>query len=136
VSRVAVFENGIWLGDGYARELRLADGSYESVSLWELELAKDLIRQQDQQHRLRPHSWLVHILEARELIEQRQTEQKLIRRKLQQLRERRPGRPGKGSTVQALEMEQITQTEKLIAEMKTRDTDPRTHLLENFEEVL
>jgi len=33
-------------------------------------------------------------------------------------------------------MEQITQTEKLIAEMKTRDTDPRTHLLENFEEVL
>jgi hypothetical protein len=136
VSRVAVFENGIWLGDGYARELRLADGSYESVSLWELELAKDLIRQQDQQHRLRPHSWLVHILEARELIEQRQTEQKLIRRKLQQLRERRPGRPGKGLTAQALEMEQITQTEKLIAEMKTMDTDPRTRLLENFEEVL
>jgi putative transposase len=136
VSRVAVFENGIWLGDGYARELRLADGSYESVSLWELELAKDLIRQQDQQHRLRPHSWLVHILEARELIEQRQTEQKLIRRKLQQLQERRPGRPGKGPTVQALEMEQITQTEKLIAELKTRDSDPRTRLLENFEEVL
>jgi hypothetical protein len=85
VSRIAVFENGIWLGDGSARELRLADGSYESVSLWELELAKDLIRQRDHQHKLRPHSWLVHILEARELIEQRQAEQKLIRRKLQQL---------------------------------------------------
>ena len=136
VSRIAVFENGIWLGDGYARELRLADGSYESVSLWELELAKDLIRQRDQQHRLRPHSWLVHILEARELIEQRQTEQRLIRRKLQQLRERQPGRPGKNTTLQALEKEQIAQTEKLITEMKTRDADPRAQLLENFDEVL
>jgi hypothetical protein len=136
VSRVAVFENGIWLGDGYARELRLADGNHESVSLWELKLAKDLIRQQDQQHRLRPHSWLVHILEARELIEQRQTEQRLIRRKLQQLRERYPGKPGKRSTAQVLETEQIIQTEKLIAEMKTRDVDPRTRLLENLEEVL
>ena len=136
VSRVAVFENGIWLGDGYARELRLADGSYESVSLWELALAKDLIRQRDQQHRLRPHSWLVHILEARELIEQRQVEQKLIRRKLQQLRERHPGRPGRSSTTEVLESEQITQAEKLIAEMNTRDDDPRTRLLENLEEVL
>lgn len=136
VSRVAVFENGIWLGDGYARELRLADGSYESVSLWELELAKDLIRQRDQQHRLRPHSWLVHILEARELIEQRQAEQKLIRRKLQQLRELHTGRPRKGSNLQALEKEQITQTERLIADMKPRDADPRTRLLETFEEVL
>jgi len=136
VSRVAVFENGIWLGDGYARELRLANGSYESVSLWELELAKDLIRQQDQRHRLRPHSWLVHILEARELIEQRQTEQRLIRRKLQQLRERHAGRPRKGSTIQALEKEQIAQAEKLMAEIQTRDADPRTHLLEHLEEVL
>ena len=136
VSRVAVFENGLWLGDGYARELRLADGSHESVSLWELELAKDLIRQQDQRHRLRPHSWLVHILEARELIEQRQTEQRLIRRKLQQLRERHPGRPRKGSTVQALEKEQIAQAEKLMAKIQTRDADPRTHLLEHLEEVL
>lgn len=136
VSRVAVFENGIWLGDGYARELRMADGSYESVSLWELELAKDLIRQQDPQHRLRPHSWLVHILEARELIEQRQTEQRLIRRKLQQLRERHPGRPRKSSAIQSLEKEQIAQAEKLIAEIQTRDADPRTHLLENLEEAL
>jgi len=136
VSRVAAFENGIWLGDGYARELRLADGSYESVSLWELELAKDLIRQRDQQHRLRPHSWLIHILEARELIEQRQTEQKLIRRKLQQLRERRLGRPGKGSTVQSLDAEQIAKTEQVIAEMKPKNTDPRARLLDNLDEVL
>jgi transposase InsO family protein len=136
VSRVAVFENGIWLGDGCARELRLADGTYESVSLWELELAKDLIRQRDPQHRLRPHSWLVHILEARELIEQRQTEQKLIRRKLQQLQERRPGRPRKGSTAPPLGAEQIVQAEQLMAEMQSKDADPRTRLLETLGEVL
>jgi hypothetical protein len=136
VSRVAVFETAVWLGDGYARELRLADGSHESVSLWELELAKDLIRQKDQQHRLRPHSWLVHLFEARELIEQRQAEQRLIRRKLQQLRERHPGRPGNGSVVLASEKEQITQAEKLIEEMKIRDVDPRACLLDNLEEVL
>jgi len=137
VSQVAVFENGIWLGDGCARELRLADGSYESVSLWELELAKDLIRQRDPQHKLRPHSWLVHILEARELIEQRQTEQRLIRRKLQQLREkRRPGRPRNGPAAQLLEAEQIAKTEQLIAEMQSKDADPRTRLLETLGEVL
>lgn len=136
VSRIAVFENGIWLGDGRARELRLADGSYESVSLWELELAKDLIRQRDHQHKLRPHSWLVHILEARELIEQRQTEQKLIRRKLQQLRERQPGRPRRDSTVQLLEVKQIAQAEQLMAEMQSKDADPRTRLLETLGEAL
>ncbi len=136
MSRIAVFENGIWLGDGCARELRLADGSYESVSLWELELAKDLIRQRDHQHKLRPHSWLVHILEARELIEQRQTEQKLIRRKLQQLRERQPGRPRRGSTVQLLEVKQIAQAEQVMAEMQSKDADPRTRLLETLGEAL
>jgi len=137
VSRVAVFENGIWLGDGCARELRLADGSYEPVSLWELELAKDLIRQRDPQHKLRPHSWLVHLLEARELIELRQTEQKLIRRKLQQLREKRqPGRPRNGLAAQLVEAEQIAKTEQLMAEMQSKDADPRTRLLETLEEVL
>ena len=83
-----------------------------------------------------PHSWLVHILEARELIEQRQAEQKLIRRKLQQLRERRPGRPRNASTAQPLEAEQIAKTEQLMAEMHPKDADPRTHLPETLGEVL
>jgi hypothetical protein len=136
VSRVAVFENGHWLGDGYARQLRLADGSYEPVSLWELELAKDLIRQQDPQRRLRPHSWLVHILEARELIEQRQGEQKLIRRKLQQLQERRRGRPRSNALNAPLAPHQIQVTEQLLTGMEAKDDDPRTHLFDHLEEIL
>jgi transposase len=66
IRRVAVFEHGTWLGDGYAKELRLPDGRYESVSLWELILAKDLARQINPQQTPRPHSWLIHLLEARE----------------------------------------------------------------------
>jgi hypothetical protein len=136
VSRVAVFENGAWLGDGYARELRLADGSYEAVTLWELELSKDLIRQRDAQHRLRPYSWLVHILEARELIEQRQKEQKLIRRKLQQLQEYRRGRPKSSLAKPTLEACQIQETERMLSGVDTQDNDPRTRLLNRLEEAL
>lgn len=138
VSRVAVFEDGVWLGDGYARELRLPDGSYEPVSLWELKLAKDLARQRSRQRAPRPHSWLIHLLEARELIAQRQVEQKLIRGKVQQLRERRRGRPPTFAPAQrqALEAAQLQETEQAMAEMMTQEQDPRTHLLEALSEVL
>ena len=112
ISRVAIFENGVWLGDGFANELRLPDGSYEPVSLWELEIAKDLGRQQSQGRMPRSHSWLLHILEARELIAQRQAEQKLIRRKAQQLKDRQRGRPPAltRSQRQALEAAQMNET--------------------------
>ena len=71
ISCVAVFENGLWLGDGYARELRLPDGRYEATSLWELRLAKERAHEPSQQRPPHPQSWLVHLLEARELITQR-----------------------------------------------------------------
>lgn len=138
VSRIAVFENGIWLGDGFARELRLPDGHYESVSLWELSLAKEIARQQNQQRTPRPHSWLIHLLEARELITQRQTEQKLIRRKLQQLRERRQGRP-KAVAIeqqQTLTEAQVQATQQALNQISPQDEDPRTQLLKKLKEVL
>ena len=138
VSRIAVFEDGVWLGDGYARELRLPDGHYEPVSLWELKLAKDLARQHNQQRLPRPHSWLVHLLEARELIAQRQAEQKLIRRKVQQLRERRRGRPRSSTQTQRQELEaaQLEETAQAMGTATARDHDPRARLLETLREVL
>jgi len=138
ISHVAVFEDGLWLGDGYARELRLPDGRYESASLWELELAKDLARQHSQQRTLRPDSWLIHLLEARELIAQRQAEQKLIRSKVQQLREQRRGRPSASTSAQrqALEAAQLQETKQALAGATMQDDDPRTHLLENLNEVI
>lgn len=138
VSRVAVFEDGIWRGDGYARELRLPDGTYEPVSLWELELAKDLVRRRAGAPAPHPHSWLVHLLEARELIAQRQAEQKLIRRKLQQLREHRAGRPptlaaSRRETVEATGREQ---SDRALAAWDAADDDPRARLLAALQEVL
>jgi hypothetical protein len=45
ISRLAVFRDGAWLGDGYARELRLPDGTVRTLSLAERELAKTVARQ-------------------------------------------------------------------------------------------
>ena len=89
ISRLAVFEEGQWLGDAYAHELRLANGQYEKVSLWELKMAKTIAQQQHGDRPLRPASWLVHLLETRELIAQRQAEKKQIRRKVEELKTRR-----------------------------------------------
>ena len=135
---MAVFEDGVWLGDGYARELRLPDGHFEPVSLWELGLAKDLARQHSQERLPRPHSWLVHLLEARELIAQRRAEQKLIRRKVQQLEERRRGRPRLSGQVrdQVLEVAQLEETAQAMDTEVAPDQDPRTRLFETLEEVL
>jgi hypothetical protein len=136
VTRVAVFEDGVWLGDGYARELRLPDGHYEPVSLWELNLAKDLARQHNQKRLPRPHSWLVHLLEARELIAQRQVEQKLIRRKVQHLEERRRGRPASSSQTQDQELLPTQLEETAMTTSTAPDHDPRTHVFETLNEVL
>jgi hypothetical protein len=137
LSRLAVFEHGIWLGDGYARELRLPDGHYEPVSLWELNLAKALVRSQTQQRQPRPHSWLIHLLEARELIAQRQAEQRLIRRKVEQLQTRRQGRPSSTTQPQHQELEaaQLQETAQAM-DGAMQDLDPRTRLLETLSEVL
>ena len=135
VSQVAVFENGLWLGDGHASELRLPDGRYEPVSLWELELAKDLARSRGTSHASRPHSWLIHLLETKALIAQRQEEQKLIRRKVQQLREKRQGRPV-STQRQAIESAQLQKTQEGMAKQVKRPDDPRTRLLDNLTEVL
>src|SRR5258708_27502708 len=140
LSRVAVFEAGIWLGDGFARELRLPDGSFEPVSLWELELAKDLVRQQTALKGPRPHSWLLHLLETRELIAQRQAEQKLIRRKVQQLQERRRGRPPTEAAEPAAERPALEApagppqpAQRSPSEM---DSHPRTRFLAGPPEVI
>jgi len=138
MSRVAVFEQGMWLGDGYARELHLADGRYEPVSLWELRMAKELGRQRRQEQPPSPHAWLLHILETRELIAQRQAEQKQIRRKVQQLREKRRGRPATPSPDQrqVVEEAQRQATQEVLATVRPSDDEVRIRLLTTLQEVL
>ena len=44
ISRIAVFREGEWVGDAFAKELKLPDGTYRSISLWEREMAQELAR--------------------------------------------------------------------------------------------
>jgi len=138
ISRVAVFEAGQWVGDAFARELRLPDGQFESVSLWELELAKGLARQQQARGEGQPQAWLLTLFEARELVAQRQAEQKHIRRKVEQLRTQRPGRPTHDRTAEreALATAQWQATQAALTQLPTRPDDPGTRVLEQLQEVL
>lgn len=131
ISRVAVFEKGEWLGDAYAQEFRLADGRYEAVSLWELEMAKALVRQQHQGRLPRPQSWLIHLLETRELIAQRQAEKKHIRRKVEELKTRRQGRPVVKR--EKVAEETLQTTKEALAQSTSITADSRERLLSSLE---
>ncbi|HEY3081275.1 MAG TPA: transposase [Chloroflexota bacterium] len=137
LSRVAVFEEGVWLGDAHARELRLPDGGHEPASRWELGLAKELARRRGGRAP-RPHSWLLHLLETRELVAQRRAEQKVVRRQLQQLRDRRAGQPPAVSAAQraAAEAASRQQTDRAVAAPPARGRDPRARLFDALGEVL
>src|SRR6266487_129536 len=50
ISRIALFRNGEWIGDGYARELQQADGSYLHLSLAEWKTAKRLVGSSDHEN--------------------------------------------------------------------------------------
>lgn len=140
ISRVAVFESGRWLGDAFARELRMPDGRFATTSLWELQVAKSLAREQTGRSPRKTHSWLIHLLEARELIAQRQSEKKVIRRKIQQLREQRKGRPRQDLETQRVSAASAAlpnpQQAKKHKRRSDNPTDPRSQLLDNMTEVV
>ncbi len=76
ISRLALFHEGIWLADVYARELRLPDGTRRELSLIERELAKTLARQPQT-----PASdWLSFLDDLDTLSVQRQREKRRARR--------------------------------------------------------
>lgn len=138
ISRVAVFEAGRWMGDAVARELRLPDGQVEPVSLWELELAKGVARQQQAGGAGQSQAWLLTLFEARELVAQRQAEQKHIRRKVEQLRTQRPGRPAgdRMAEREALAAAQWQASQAALTQLPTYPDDPGTRVLEQLQEVL
>ncbi len=50
ISHISLFRNGEWVGDGYARELQQADGSYLHLSLAEWKTAKRLVNSSDHEN--------------------------------------------------------------------------------------
>ena len=41
ISTIAIFKDGLWVADGRANELKLADGTYQHLSLWERKILKN-----------------------------------------------------------------------------------------------
>lgn len=76
ISRVALFQDGNWLGDLTAKELRQPDGSLTALSLWEREWSKQLARDAGQADT----DWLRFVQEIDTLSQQRLWEKKHVRR--------------------------------------------------------
>jgi hypothetical protein len=122
ISRIALFCHEQWIGDLYARELRLPDGSTMPLSLWEQKMAKALAHSDGQSAR----DWLTYVHEIDELAKSRLAERKkALRQATRSDASTRGARPG--GEVQAME----------TAMEQTRSADPRndyTDLLAAFVE--
>jgi putative transposase len=76
ISRISVFRNGKWIGDGYARELQQADGRYLHLSLAEWKAAKRLVASQDHEHEGNTPEELALVTELKALGQRRAQEKK------------------------------------------------------------
>lgn len=90
ISRVAVYNDTRYLCDAGAKKLRLSDGTYRSVSLWERKIAQALAR--DDHHTAR--DWLVYLNALDATQQQRIAEKKAAQRQRGQPKKTRsPGNP-------------------------------------------
>lgn len=76
ISRLAIFRDQKWIGDVYAKQLRRADGSVCSISLWERKMAQALARKRGQASQ----NWLTMVTELDELSQLRTAERKKAQR--------------------------------------------------------
>jgi hypothetical protein len=82
ISSVAIFRDGRYIDDVKAKELRLSNNEYRSVSLWERELSKDLARGNGQTSR----DWQAYLNRLRGLAETRTAEKKAAQRATRRLK--------------------------------------------------
>lgn len=80
ISRIALFRNGEWVGDGYARELQQADGTYRQISLTEWKTAKRLSGLLEHQTEGQTPAELALVSDLQTLSKQREQEKKVARR--------------------------------------------------------
>ncbi len=80
ISRISLFRNGDWVGDGYAHELQLADGSYQHLSLAEWKTAKYLITSNDARAEGNTAEELAFVTDLKALGKRRAQEKKAIQR--------------------------------------------------------
>ncbi len=88
ISSVAIFRDGLYVDDVKAKELRLGNSEYRSVSLWERELSKDLARSEGQASR----DWVEYLNRIRNLNEMRTAEKKATQRAAKRLKSKSSSR--------------------------------------------
>jgi hypothetical protein len=100
ISSVAIFRDGRYIDDVKAKELRLVNNEYRSVSLWERELSKDLARADGQASR----DWQAYLNKLRDLTETRTAEKKAAQRAAKRLQSTSTSRskPSKSADVQKI----------------------------------
>jgi transposase InsO family protein len=77
ISCLSIFRDGKYVCDVRAKELRLANNEYRSVSLWERELAKELACNDGKATR----DWVAYLNEIRDVIDKRKAEKKEAQRR-------------------------------------------------------
>jgi hypothetical protein len=117
ISRLALFREDHWVGDIFARELKLPDGTVKPTSLWELRLAKAIAkaRQSD------THDWLAYLNTAERLGKKRKAERDKVRRTV------------KNMTKIEEEEVYLEQSEDELEEIPLNDDEYQTKLLVDFE---
>jgi hypothetical protein len=80
ISRISLFRNGAWIGDGYAKELQQADGTYRRLSLAEWKMMKHLVRSKDPSTEGKTPAELALVSDLQALSKQRTQEKKAAER--------------------------------------------------------
>jgi Mu transposase, C-terminal len=80
ISRISLFRNGAWVGDGNARELQQADGTFRHISLAEWKGAKRLAGSETNQTEGQAPAELALVSDLQVLSKQRTQEKKAARR--------------------------------------------------------
>lgn len=83
ISWIAVYKDGKFICDLYAKKLRLPDGTYLHTSLAEMKLAKRIAKTNQNNNQ----NWLLYINDAKKLSDSRKGEQRMIRRKLRHVKQ-------------------------------------------------
>jgi Mu transposase, C-terminal len=99
ISRISLFRNGEWVGDGHARELQQADGSYLHISLGAWRMAKRLADSDESQVQGKAPAELALVNDLQALSKQRTQEKQAAQRNSTRRALRVTEEPGQQSAV-------------------------------------
>src|SRR6266702_6388934 len=115
---VALFRGKLYIDDIKAKELRLSNNEYRSVSLWERELSKDLARSKGQFSR----DWVAYLNGLRDLTETRTAEKKAAQRAAKRLQSKASSR---SKASKAAEVQKVNEAVNLITTPQEKEYQSR-----------